>query len=75
MAMSEAVSGSRLAALEELRGVLARAIDNCESARDLAALSRQMTEVLAQIDAVNPPVPVRSPLDELASRREGRSAS
>ena len=76
MAMSEAAStGERVTALEELRDVLARAIDGCESARDLAALSRQMTDVLAQLDELAPPATKGTALDELTRRRQGRSAS
>ena len=36
--------------LIELRNVLADAMDSSEDARSIAALSRQMTEVLALID-------------------------
>ena len=49
MALS-AVSDDRLAQLMELRGVLAAAIDSCESMRDLAALSRQYRETIREID-------------------------
>lgn len=41
--------GTRLDALKELRKLLARAIDECESKRDLAALSNRFTDVVAQI--------------------------
>ena len=49
MALSE-VSEDRLGQLVELRGVLAAAIDACESMRDLAALSRQYRETIREID-------------------------
>ena len=42
--------------LIELRNVLADAMDSSEDARSIAALSRQMTEVLALIDEARPPV-------------------
>jgi len=43
----------RLAQLQELRdGILAPAIDQCESMRDLAALSRQYRETIREIDAI-----------------------
>ena len=42
--------------LVELRNVLADAMDSSEDARSIAALSRQMTEVLALIDEARPPV-------------------
>lgn len=47
-----AASGDRLKALEVLRDKLAETIDNTASTRDLAALSKQMVEVLEQIDTV-----------------------
>ena len=43
-------TGSRLEALKALRSILADQLDICESARDVAALSRQMTDVLRQIE-------------------------
>lgn len=49
MALSTA-SEDRLSQLKELRGILAAAIDGCESMRDLAALSRQHREVIREID-------------------------
>ena len=76
MDMAEAAaSGDRVQALRQLRDTLATAIDECESGRDLAALSRQMTEVLALLEKAAPPESKGTPLDELASRRAGRSAS
>lgn len=42
--------------LVELRNVLADAMDSSEDARSIAALSRQMTEVLALIDEARPTV-------------------
>lgn len=47
-----APSGDRLKTLETLRDVIAETIDGTNSARDIAALSRQMTEVLAEIDEI-----------------------
>jgi hypothetical protein len=43
-------SGDRFKSLESLRNLLAEAIESCESKRDLAALSRQLVSVLAQIE-------------------------
>ena len=48
--------------LIELRNVLADAMDSSEDARSIAALSRQMTEVLALIDEARPPVDDGKPL-------------
>ncbi|ORV61485.1 hypothetical protein AWC03_09810 [Mycobacterium europaeum] len=62
-----------MAALAALRDALACAIDQCQSKRDLAALSRQFTSVLEQIDAL-PPLPKRRIADEIADRRAARRA-
>lgn len=42
--------GSRLAQLKNLRDTLGKAIDGCESMRDLAALSRQYRETIREIE-------------------------
>lgn len=74
MAVSEAAaSGNRLVALEALRDTLATAIDECDSKRDLAALSRQLTDVLAQIES-SPSSAEVSAADEVAQRRASRRA-
>ena len=44
-----ASKGNELQTLEALRDVLAETIDNCESGRDIAALSRQLAQVLERI--------------------------
>lgn len=44
--------GERLEQLTALRDILAASIDNCESMRDLAALSRQYRETIREIDAI-----------------------
>src|SRR5690606_3638668 len=69
-----AVTGDRLKTLRALRDHLAVAIDGCESMRDLAALSRQRADVVAQIDALDPPKTEMSPADEVAQRRARRRA-
>ena len=59
--------------LVELRNVLADAMDSSEDARSIAALSRQMTEVLALIDEARPPVDEGRPLtvvEQLMERRK-----
>ena len=75
--MSEAAPGGRLAGLIALRDRLAVEIDSCDSARDVAALSRQFTDVLAQVDELQGGVEDKplTALDELRRRREGRSKS
>ena len=50
--MEVAPTGDRLKTLETLRDVIANAIDGTTSAIDIAALSRQMTEVLTEIDEI-----------------------
>lgn len=51
--LSTATSGNdRLEMLRELAAILATEIDSCESARDLAALSRQYRETIREIDAI-----------------------
>lgn len=47
-------SEDSLEALVELRNVLADAMDNSKDARSIAALSRQITEVLSRIDKLRP---------------------
>ena len=69
-------TGSRLDALRALRDTLARSIDGSDSGRDVAALSRQLTDVLSQIEAAEKAsAPAKgTPLDELARRRGGSAA-
>lgn len=47
--------GDRRQTLVSLRDRLARAIDSCESGRDMAALSRRFMEVLAELEALPDP--------------------
>lgn len=47
-----APKGNELETLKVLRDRLAAAIDETDSARDVAALSRQMTDVLERIEEV-----------------------
>lgn len=69
-----ATSGDRLATLRALRDKLAAEIDTCESGRDLAALSRQLTLVLGEIADLSPTAEV-DVVDEIAARRNHRRAS
>jgi len=55
-----------------LRDTLAAAIDECRSKRDLAALSRQLCAVVAQIE--NTPKPEPSLRNEIAAKRARRQA-
>lgn len=64
----------RLDALIAMRDRLARAIDDCDSMRDLPALTRQMADVLVQIERVSPPEEKGDAVDEIAKRRSARRA-
>lgn len=68
-----AAGNDRAATLRALRDRVARELDKTDSARDVAALSRQMTEVLAQLEAI-PTGKEISAADEVAARRASRSA-
>lgn len=78
MAVSSAVqdaagTGDRLKALEALRDRLAREIDESGSARDVAALSQRLMDVLAQVEGLREPAEKGlTPLDELERRRRSR---
>lgn len=67
-----AASGNRLDALRELRDVLAGSIADCESGRDLAALSGRLQSVLEQIDELEPKKAAGDGIDEIAQRRAAR---
>lgn len=71
--LEAAASGDRLPALEALRDHLALLTGASESARDVAALSGQLTQVLKQIEDLkgNAPAAV-SAVDEIAARRKSR---
>ena len=72
-----AAEGDRLATLETVRDHLAQQIDECESARDTAALGRLLVDVLAQIDAAGGSGGQSAEdrtFDELSKRRGGRGA-
>ena len=50
-----AQSGSRRDTLEALRDKLAASIQECESGRDVAALSKRLMEVMSELDALPKP--------------------
>ena len=52
-----AAQGNRLETLKNLRDRLSGTIDDSASARDIAALSKQLTEVLLQIDMIENNLP------------------
>jgi hypothetical protein len=65
-----AQTGDQLAALTALRDRLAREIDECDSAKDIPALSRQLVDVMARIEAMTKPKV--STIDQLAKKRATR---
>jgi len=68
-----AKSGSKRETLIALRDKIAETIDNCESGRDMAANSKRLMEVMAEIDALPEPVPERkSAHDKLKDKHEVR---
>lgn len=75
MNLTEAAgSGDRRQALEELRTILADAIDARPGPQHLANLSRQFQAVLADLDGLPNPSEV-STADEIAARRVARRGS
>lgn len=75
MSLSEEAPKGRLAGLVALRDRLAQEIDVAEQSRDVAALSRQFSDVLLQIDELEAPSLEKplTALDELNKRREARA--
>jgi len=69
-------TGVRLDTLRALRDVLAIQIKATDSARDVAALSQRLMDVLAQIDTCEKADPVRegTALDEVNARRAAKAA-
>lgn len=53
--VSAAASGSRRDTLEALRDKIAASIQDCESGRDVAALSKRLMEVMGELDALPKP--------------------
>lgn len=71
-----AATGDRLETLRALRNTLAAAMSARDvAARDLAALSRQLTLVLAEIAELAPTETTGTSLDELNARRRARGAA
>lgn len=69
-----AQGGDRAATLMALRDEIAAQIDATDSGRDVAALSRQLTDVLMQIEKVAPTKATGDPIDEISQRRAARRA-
>lgn len=67
------VAGVELDSLRALRDRLASDIDQCDSLRDMAALSMRLQDVLKRVSELESKAPAeRSALDEIAERRKAR---
>lgn len=64
----------RIFRLRATRDRLNAALDQCESARDLAALSREYRLTLAELDELTPTSEEASAVDEISERRTARAA-
>lgn len=72
MTLLEAVrTGDRRKALVALRDYIAASLDETESKRDAAALTKRMMEVMEAIDALPDPEADASPLDAAKRKRGG----
>lgn len=73
MAKPVLTADTRVEGLKRLRDRLAAAIDDPNTtARDLAALSRQFTAVIAEIEDAEPHTPEGSVIDKINDRRARR---
>ena len=64
-------TGDRRASLVALRDAVAETIDARDSARDIAALSKRLMEVMDEIDALPDPEAEANPLDAAKRKRGG----
>jgi len=67
-----AASNDRRETLIALRDKLARTIDECESGRDIAALSKRLMEVMAELDALPDPNRGKNPVRAARARAADR---
>ena len=68
-----AKSGNKRDTLIALRDKLAETIDNCESGRDMAANSKRLMEVMAELESLPDPSEIKiSKHDRLKEKREKR---
>lgn len=70
-----AQKNNRREMLEALRDKLAQTIDACESGRDIAALSKRLMEVAAELDALPDPKQGKNPVQLAREKAAGRAAS
>lgn len=74
--VESAASGQRLAALQDVRDLLARQIQDCDSNRDMAALVARFQSVLSEISELSAAAGKGGdPIDEIAARRAARGGS
>ena len=71
--LEAAQSGDKRATLVALRDQIAATIENCESGRDMAANSKRLMEVMAEIEALPDPAnEKKSKHDRLKEKLENR---
>lgn len=71
-----AASGDRTAALVALRDYLAGLIENFDGQpRDIAPITKQLADVVRELDDLAPPQRKGTALDELAARRSKAEGS
>ncbi len=71
--LEAAKSGDKRATLIALRDKLAETIENCESGRDMAANSKRLMEVMAELEALPDPTAAKeSKHDRLKKKHENR---
>lgn len=77
MGISEAVSGGdRVQALTALRDFLAGLVDDFDgSPKDIAPITKQLADVVRELDGLAPAMRKGTPLDELAARRSEAAGS
>ena len=73
--MKDIVNTDRVSQLKALLEILADAIDNRPGARDLAALSKQYRETLAEIEALEGNAPKDDQIEELLKNRQANGKS
>lgn len=71
--LEAAQSGDKRATLLALRDKLAATIENCESGRDMAANTKRLMEVMAELEAIpDTAVKKQSKHDRLKQKHESR---
>ena len=71
--LEAAKSGDKRATLIALRDKLAETIENCESGRDMAANSKRLMEVMAELESLPDPITIKdSKHDRLKKKSENR---